>query len=215
MAVYPVTFLFFFQQRDAIAMIDDTLEKRGQLQLIYNQPLKLVDKRKSRVSGSAKAVKPDTLKVPSTQPSSSRPKPAPGPQVPNREGVRDGNVPSSSTSARGGTTETPAPRKRPSDAQSSAMKRQKMGKYPGCPICEGPHHLVKDCPVAREGPKRYCFSVSDFTTFLLITYSIYAAIARLESQSGQTATVAALREVLRREERALGQTSNYSKAPKK
>jgi hypothetical protein len=159
----------FFQQRDAIAMIDDTLEKRGQLQLIYNQPLKLVDKRKSRVSGSAKVVEPDTLKVPSTQPSTSRPKTAPGPQVPNREGVRDGNVPSSSTSARGRTTEMPAPRKRPSDAPSSAMKRQKTGKYPGCPVCEGPHHLVKDCPVTREGPKRYVFRSVTFTRSLLIT----------------------------------------------
>jgi hypothetical protein len=188
---------FFFKQRDAIAMIDSTLEKRGQLQLLYNQPLRLVKKKKSRVSGS---VKPDILRGPSTQPkpSSSRPKTAPDPQVLNR-GVWDGNVPSSSTSARGGMTETPVPRKRPSDASISAMKRQKTSKYPGCPICEGPHHLVKDCPVTAEGPKRYCPLVSDFMTFAhYLVDSIRAAIARLETQSGQTATVAALHDVLRR-----------------
>jgi hypothetical protein len=40
--------------------------------------------------------------------------------------------------------------------------------------------------------------------------SIRAAIVRLESQSGQTPTVAALRDVLKRhEERALGQTPDY------
>ena len=152
---------FFFQQREAIAMIDSTLKKRGQLHLIYNEPLQLVEKvKKSRVSGSAKA-NPDTMKVSSMQPSSSRPKIAPDPQVRNRGVVYD-NVPSSSTSARGRTTEMPAPRKRPSDAPSLApsipMKRQKADKYPGCPICEGPHHLVKDCPITAEGPKRYCSS---------------------------------------------------------
>jgi hypothetical protein len=184
-------------------MIDNTLKKKGQLELIYNQPLRLVEKNKSRVSDPAKAVKPSTLRDPSQpQPSSSRPKPAHDPQV-----LMWDSVPSSSTSARGRVTETPIPRKRPSDASSSAMKRQKASKYPGCPICEGPHHLVKDCPVTAEGSKRYCSLVSDFTTSLLITDSIRAAISRLETQSGQTATVAALRDALRRrKERALNQT---------
>ena len=40
--------------------------------------------------------------------------------------------------------------------------------------------------------------------------SIRAAIIRLEAQLGQTATVAALRDVLKRlKERALGQTPDY------
>jgi hypothetical protein len=224
-------------------MIDDTLEKRGQLHLIRNQPLRLVKEVKSRVSGSTKAVKRDNSKVlptqsssshnkaasdphftgvkrdnskvppaqPSssrpktaldphfregikrdnskvlpTQPSSSRPKVASDPHVLNREGVKRDNskflstqpsssrpktasnphfriregdrhssVPSSSTSVKGWPTATPAPRKRSSDTPDSAMKRQKMGKYLGCPICGGPHHLVKDCPITAEGPKRY------------------------------------------------------------
>jgi chromodomain-helicase-DNA-binding protein 4 len=151
-------------------MIDDTLKKRGQLQLVYNRPLRLVEKGKSSVSGSAKAVKSNTMKAPSTQPSSSCPEPAPDRQV----RYQFYNVPSSSTSARGGTAETPAPRKRPSDAPSVPMKRQKTDKYPGCPVCGGPHHLVKDCPTIAEGPKRYCTAISDFIMSLLITsWAVY------------------------------------------
>src|SRR5229473_2676729 len=167
--------MLFFLQRDAIAMIDDKLEKRGQRYLIYNQPLRLVEKAKSKVSGSTKAVKRSDSKVPSTQPqpSSSRLKTASDPYI--REGVRSSDTPSSSTSARGWATVTPAPRKRPSDTPDSTKKRQKTGKYPYCPICGGPHHLVKDCPITAEGPERYCSSVSDFTTSLLIiSWIVYA-----------------------------------------
>jgi hypothetical protein len=39
--------------------------------------------------------------------------------------------------------------------------------------------------------------------------SIRAAIARLESQTGQTPTIAALRDVLKRLERGHGQTPDY------
>ena len=152
-------------------MIDDTLGKRAQLQLIYNQPLRLVKDGKSRVPGSAKAKKFDTMKVPSTQPSSSRPERAPDPQI----RYQHYNVPSSSTSARGGTAEMPVPRKRPSDASSIPMKkRQKTDKYPGCAICGGPHHLVKDCPITAEGPKRYCPAISDFiSSLLMISWVVY------------------------------------------
>ena len=270
-------------------MIDDTLEKRGQLHLLHNQPLRLLEKAKSRVSGSTKAVKRDNSEVLPTQPSSSRPKTASNPhfregikrdntltaqpsssrpktashphvldrgvkgdnpkvlpsqpssshvktafdpyfsgvkrdnsnvlpvQPPSRpktafdtyfrEGAKRDNsevlptqpsssrpktasdphflireramsssVPSSSTSAKGRPTVTPAPRKRPSDTPDRAMKRQKTGKYPGCPICGGSHHLVKDCPITAEGPKRYFFFlVSDFMTSLFITsWIVYA-----------------------------------------
>jgi hypothetical protein len=217
-------------------MIDDTLEKRGQPHLIYNQPLRLVEKVKSRASDSTKAVERDSSKVLPTQPSSAPPKTASNPHFregvkrdsskvlptqppsasPNiasdsrvldregvrrenskdlptqpsssrpqtasdpyfliREGVRSSSVPSSSTSAKGRPTVTPAPRKRPSDTPDSTMKRQKTGKSPGCLICGGPHHLVKDCPITAEGPKRYFFLVSDFMRSLLITSWIAYAL---------------------------------------
>lgn len=128
-------------------MIDSTLEKRGQLHLIYNQPLRLVEMGKNKASSSVNGVS-YTQKVSPMLLSSSRPK-APDPQVLHRVGY--GNVPHSSTSARGGST---APQKRPSNAPSSTKKRQKAGNQPGCPICGGPHHLVKDCPVTAEGSKR-------------------------------------------------------------
>ena len=237
-------------------MIDDTLEKRGQLHLLYNQPLRLVEKVKSREPGSTKAmrrdnsqpsssrpitahvldregVKGDNSRVLPTQPSSARPNTASNPQLkgvkrdsskvlptqktaarPNiasdphvlnrgvkrddskvlpmqpsssrpqtasdpffliREGDRSSSVPSSSTHAKGRPTVTPAPRKRPFDTPDSAMKRQKTGKSPGCIICGGPHHLVKDCPIIAEGPKRYFHLVSDFMRSLLITsWIVYA-----------------------------------------
>lgn len=110
--------------------------------------------------------------VPPTQPSSSRSKTASDPHL--IQGARSSSVPSSSTSTKGRPTLTPAPRKRPSDTPDSAMKKQKTGKYPGCPACGGPHHLVKDCPITAE-PKRYVFLVSDFMTpLLIISWIVYA-----------------------------------------
>jgi len=174
----------FAERRDAIAIIDGTLKKRGQLHLIYNQPLGLIEKGRGSASGSAKSAKSKIQKPRPTQSSSYRKVP-PDPQVRHVEVPYD-NVPSSSTSARGRPTETPPPPppKRSSDTPSSAKKRQKMNSYPGCPVCGGPHHLVKDCPVTAQGSK-----------------SIRTAISRLESQSGQTATIAALRGVLDRLEK--------------
>jgi chromodomain-helicase-DNA-binding protein 4 len=187
-------------------VIDRTLKKRGQLHLIYNQPLRLIEKDRGGASGPTKRVKPNTQNALPTQ-LPSNPKVPPDPQVSRMEGVSYGNVPSSSTSARvGGSTQTPPPPKRPSDTSSSAKKRQKLSGYPGCPICGGPHHLVKDCPVVAEGSPRYCHWLVTYGVFTYhIMSSIRAAISRLEAQSGQTATVAALRDALRRlEKRAPG-----------
>ena len=190
-----------FFQRDAIAMIDHTLKKRGQLHLIYNKPLRLVEERKSKPSVSVEGAKRRTQKVPPTQ-LPSRPETSPGPQVLPRVGIPNGNV-----SARDRPLEIPVPRlplKRPSDAPSGSQKKQRTASYPGCPVCGGPHHLIKDCPVTAAGPKRYGFS-HDLTLQPLDLLpqhgSIYEAILRLESQSGQSATVAALREVLRKHEK--------------
>jgi hypothetical protein len=137
-------------------MIDHTLKKRGQLHLIYNQPLRLVE-GKSKASVSTKGVKPRT-QVASTRQSSSYPKTT-DPRVLPREEVPYGNVPSSNSSARDKPLGTLASRstslKRPSDTPNSAKKKQRTASYPGCPVCGGPHHLVKDCPVTAAGPKRY------------------------------------------------------------
>ena len=181
-------------------MIDRTLKKRGQLHLIYNQPLRLIEKGRGSVSGSAKGAKPNVQKARPTQLSSYRQVP-PDPQVRHVE-VPNDNVPSSSASARGRPTAIPPPPKRPSDTPSSAKKRQKMVTYPGCPVCGGPHHLIKDCPVTAQGSKRYCPWLVTCVVFAHhIIDSIRAAISRMESQSGQTATVAALRGVLTRLEK--------------
>src|SRR5260221_14725302 len=101
-------------------MIDRTLKKRGQLHLIYNQPLRLIEKGRGSVSGSAKGAKPNVQKARPTQSSSYRKVP-PDPQVRHVE-VPNDNVPSSSASARGRPTATPPPPppKRPSNTPSSA-----------------------------------------------------------------------------------------------
>lgn len=92
-------------------------------------------------------VRPDKSELLSTQPSSSHLKTASDPHFLIPEGVGSSSVPTFSTSAK-------VWRKRPSDTLDRAMKKQKTGKYPGCPICGGPHHLVKDCPITAAGPKR-------------------------------------------------------------
>ncbi|KAI0249494.1 SNF2 family N-terminal domain-containing protein [Lactifluus subvellereus] len=134
----------FEDRRDAIAMIDNTLKKRGQLHLIYKQPLRLVEERKRKPSVSVEGAKPRTQKVPPTQQPSSRPKTSPGPQVLPRPrvGIPNGSVPSSNVSAKDRPLETPVPErtslKRPSDAPSGAKKKQKTASYPGCPSSKRP-----------------------------------------------------------------------------
>jgi hypothetical protein len=192
-------------------MIDRTLKERGKLHLVYNQPLRLVE-GKGKTSISAKRTKPQDQVSPMQ---SSYATTNPHLQRLPRE-VSYGDVPSSSSKSSAGNEplKTPAPMltslKRPSDALNSVKKKQKTASYPGCPVCGGPHHLVKDCPVTTAGPKRYCHSCIGLTALTFASWvmdSIYEAIIRLESQSGQNATVAALREVLRKhEKRALGLT---------
>jgi hypothetical protein len=139
-------------------MIDHTLAKRGQLHLIYNQPLRLVEKGKNRASVSAKDTKLRT-QVPSTRLPSSHPKRTPDPRVLPPAEVPYGNVPSSNSSVRDKLLEEtaalePTLQKRPSDAPNSSRKKQRTASHLGCPVCGGPHHLVKDCPVTAAGPKR-------------------------------------------------------------
>jgi hypothetical protein len=42
----------------------------------------------------------------------------------------------------------------PSSEHPSKAKRPKQINTTSCPVCDGPHHLVKDCPVVADGPKR-------------------------------------------------------------
>jgi len=173
----------FEERRDAIAIIDHTLQKRGQLQLVYNQPLRLVERVRTETSGRSRN-NPDIRiqQMTPTQLTLSHPN-----NSSLQKAVPNANL---SSSAKGGAGSTS--QKRPSDdqAQSSVKKRHRTNNEPGCPICEGPHHLLKDCPVTAAGPE-----------------SIQSAISRLKSQPGQTATVAALYGALQKyAKRAAGQT---------
>jgi hypothetical protein len=42
----------------------------------------------------------------------------------------------------------------PSSEYPPKVKRPKPIDTTSCPVCDGPHHLVKDCPVVADGPKR-------------------------------------------------------------
>lgn len=182
----------FEERRDAIAIIDHTLEKRGQLHRIYNQPLRLVEKVRSETSVPPRN-NPNN-RVQQTAPTQlplSRPK---------NSSLQNGipNTNSFSVKSAKGTTpgamslaSTSQKRPSPSDAQAqgSAKKRHRTNNDPGCPVCGGPHHLVKDCPVTAAGQE-----------------SIQSAISRLKSQPDQTATIAALRGILQKlAKRAVGQ----------
>ena len=134
-------------------MIDQTLKMRGHLHLIHGQPLRLVEKNKSRPSGSAKVVVPNTLNAPQAQSSFSRFKLEP--RALRRDELRYNDVPSSSTSSRGVPTETPTLPKRLSEIPRRAPKKQKTS-HPSCPIGGGPPHILIDCPITAEGPQRYC-----------------------------------------------------------
>jgi len=177
----------FEERRDAIAIIDRTLEKRGQLSLIYNQPLRLVERVRGETSVPSRN-NPD-IRV-QRAPTQMRPKNSSQKAIPNTNSL------SSAKSATAGPPGAMQPggstsHKRSSDtqAQGSAKKKPRTNNAPGCPICGGAHHLVKDCPVTAAGPE-----------------SIQTAISRLKSQPGQTATVAALQGVLQKyARRASGQ----------
>ncbi|KAI9461026.1 hypothetical protein BJY52DRAFT_1168379 [Lactarius psammicola] len=186
----------FEERRDAIAIIDHTLEKRGQLHLVYNQPLRLVEKVRRETSGPSRN-NPDIRvqqRAP-TQLSLSHPKSSSLQKgIPNINSLPSGK--SAGGGAPGAMPEGSTSQKRPSDAQAqgSAKKRHRTNNDPVCPVCGGPHHLVKDCPVTAAGPE-----------------SIESAISRLKSQPGQTATVAALLGVLQKHaKRGVGQIPSTS-----
>ncbi|KAH9049552.1 SNF2 family N-terminal domain-containing protein [Lactarius hengduanensis] len=222
----------FEERRDAIGIIDHTLEKRGQLHLVYNQPLRLVEKVKreasvpSRNNPDIRVKQRAPTQLPSSHPknsslqkgvpnaiSSSSAKSARGGGAPgampqgstSQKRPSDSHAQGSGKSAKGGTPgampQGSTSQKRPSDAQAqgSAKKRHRTNNDLDCPVCGGPHHLVKDCPVTAAGPE-----------------SIQSAISRLKSQPDQTATVAALLGVLQKyRKRAVGQMPGSSTGTRK
>lgn len=69
-----------------------------------------------------------------------------------------------------------------------------------CAVClTSPHHLIKDCIVVRQGPKRSVNSVgkSSRSWELILHLSILQQIERLERTQGMEGTVDILRKILK------------------
>ncbi|TFY59851.1 hypothetical protein EVJ58_g5524 [Rhodofomes roseus] len=91
--------------------------------------------------------------------------------------------PSGITSAIAGPSKRPPSPPMPTD--SPKLKKVKSLGGAGCPICGAMiHHLVKDCPEVKAGPKR-----------------VKRAIRRLENDPAHTATVNVLRHILTKQQR--------------
>ncbi|OBZ79352.1 Chromatin remodeling factor mit1 [Grifola frondosa] len=202
------------ERRAAIQAIDEALHKLGKIHLIYGQPLQLVEtppspQRKkpkmvttSAASESSTSVKKDqTRKVDSTasktvapQAVVAPPRPAqvkPKPRATN--GTMAGAVAGPSKRARSPLQFTDVPKKKVKESSPSS-----------CAICgRSPHHLVKDCPIVAEGPKRYveCKSGATRKMWNRSTSRIQSEIKRLESDPTQVSTVKVLRHILIKQQR--------------
>ncbi|KAA1471579.1 hypothetical protein DENSPDRAFT_799677 [Dentipellis sp. KUC8613] len=192
------------ERRQAINIIDKVLNERGRIDLIADQPLRLLDPaipapppiptkkpvvRQDAISArSAHAPEPrksdqaSKLTNGSSHGSSSKQrsimaKPAAAPQpVAGPSSVPISNTSSSTLKRSAISTENGEPKR----------KRTKMDTSM-CPVCgKSPLHLIKDCPIVAEGPK-----------------SISKAIARLDQTSEHDMVVRTLQKLLKKQKKKL------------
>ncbi|KAH9942923.1 SNF2 family N-terminal domain-containing protein [Amylocystis lapponica] len=164
-------------RRAAIAAIDETLFKQGRLDLIYDQPLTLVETTTTDAPPRKKH-KQDQKAVPSQDHASASKAGTSAPiagQKPRLLGV-------TATNAAAG----PSKRALSPDHDLGAPHKKKVkDNNSSCVVCgRSPHHLVKDCPAVAEGPKR-----------------VNAEIERLEGDAAQAPTVSILRHILIKQQR--------------
>ncbi|KAI0936745.1 hypothetical protein AcV5_004808 [Taiwanofungus camphoratus] len=194
------------ERRAAIQAIDETLHERGELHLIYGQPLHLVEKASSDRNGSSHnkhrkdrsmvSVKPRKAFLPvrreaqvNTHGGSSLL--VRGQQRPEQVGLNPRPVPPRPqplprvsnaivNAAAGPSKRSPSPR------PLESPRKKKFREGPSlCAVCgRSPHHLVKDCPVVAQGPKR-----------------VQDEIKRLEDDPRQASTVHVLRKILAKQQR--------------
>ena len=138
-------------QRAAIRAIDETLSQRGRIDLIYGQPLQLVEPSPNSAppvkNGKSRSNQRNPPPITPAHPVKMVDKPTPmrPPSPPPVAGPS--RVTSMSSSLKRSAT--------PHDDHTNP-KKVKNGKESICPVCmRSPHHLVIDCPVVAEGPARY------------------------------------------------------------
>lgn len=134
-------------QREAIRVIDETLHKRGKMNLIDGQPLHLLEV---------------TL---------------PLAMSPSKQKAHLGPLSSTTFGSTFPMDDVPAPRVSTSKRSSPALadepssKRKKVQQVPStCAVCDRPHHLIKDCPTVAEGPKRYFVVIFDSDALINILF---------------------------------------------
>ncbi|KAI0639630.1 hypothetical protein C8Q77DRAFT_1082196 [Trametes polyzona] len=160
------------ERRAAIRVIDETLHRLGKINLIYGQPLHLVETPPQPIAVPIQSNRRSLAQVPRTvapamsngvhpapgsmqngmanpQPSTSVPRPSittaqiPPPALPRMS--RPSNA-------------VAGPSKRPSSPMLAhdapkAKKAKDLSRLPACVVCgRVPHHLIKDCPVVAQGP---------------------------------------------------------------
>jgi len=193
----------------AIKAIDNTLQKRGQLNLISGQPLHIVQRRPEPVNGPPKkkpkradhSARPTSLQptTGSTSKSADRSvvpeafekqvKPTNDMVIQPQDSSRNGNAQKSAEMSGprlfDWALSEPSKRTSPFPDNSSMNKRPKQSVDLSCVVCgRTPHHLVKDCPIVIEGPG-----------------SVTREIKRLDKHPSMSGTVSILRNILSKQKR--------------
>lgn len=91
----------------------------------------------------------------------------------------------------------------PSPRPLESPRKKKFREGPSlCAVCgRSPHHLVKDCPVVAQGPKRYGNFLKRRLHILTSFYRVQDEIKRLEDDPRQASTVHVLRKILAKQQR--------------
>ncbi|KAJ7293407.1 SNF2 family DNA-dependent ATPase [Mycena rebaudengoi] len=157
----------------AISAIDEVLHQRGHMALILNQPLDIVERstmapptKKSKSQASPQNSRPSV-------PSTSR----------NNAAASSSHQPPQTAPIASSSKRPPSP----TSAEYSQHKKSRPSSAPAAPcvICgSSPHHLVKDCPIVNEGPKR-----------------VSREIKRLEDANAHASTVLVLRKILAKQKK--------------
>ncbi|KAI0720008.1 SNF2 family N-terminal domain-containing protein [Cerioporus squamosus] len=197
------------ERRAAIRVIDETLHRLGKINLIYGQPLHLVEMPSQKTTAPpAKKHKHDggNARLPGQVASgSAMPRHAVQPIAgPSR---MNDSIPSAGLSAASATAATmpeavqrisktanaissSPKRPRPTGGSTDTTQHKKAKESGGtnpCVVCgRAPHHLVKDCPVVAQGPQ-----------------SITEAIERLSETPDHVPVVNALKSILSKVQRRM------------
>ncbi|KIP12064.1 hypothetical protein PHLGIDRAFT_400060 [Phlebiopsis gigantea 11061_1 CR5-6] len=187
-------------RRAAVAVIDETLHKRGKMKLIINQPLHPVERPSTvRQPQPKTSSRPSTTPVATAKPSLSAPQTHP---MANGAGIVRSNGQASADSVaassktlvakalpkprpRAPAEAGPSSRRPPSPVHADEPPRKKAKESSGilpCPVCgQASIHPAGQCPIIKEGPER-----------------IETEIRRLRKDPTKTDAVAKLQRILLR-----------------